>query len=222
MSAQPLDWINTSIAWLGLIGGGIGFLRAQASNRKAAKAQESADASAVKAADAQADAASALKKSSEMTERIAVALEAIAHIGPQRGSRQIETRGGPTHQYKTPGLEGPSALIGALAQAVKALSLNAGVKWELEKRDGAPDTYRLRNVGNSDAKIVHVEGSPEQVSNLASIRGIQGSTVDGVIAGSSVVVGVSNRLTLTVRSIKVWWSQDGSEHAQDQVLELPD
>jgi hypothetical protein len=222
MVAQPLDWVNTSIAVLGLLGGAIGFLRAQSSNKKAAQAQARADDASVKAADAQADAASALKKNSEMTERIAVALEAMARSVRPGAAGRIETRGGPTVQQKSIGLEGPAAAISALANALAALTPSGDVRWSLEPREGAPDTYRLRNVGSADAKIVHVEGSPEGLSNLASIRGTDGSTVDEVLAGTSVVVGVSNRLALTVHEIKVWWSALGSDQPQQQVLELPD
>jgi hypothetical protein len=207
MAAQSLDWVNTSIAALGLIGGGIGFFRAVWSGRRAQKAETAA-------ADAQADAAAALTKNSEMTERIAVALEAMAR---PNWNDLFSTRFGGAGAA-----EEQDPRDRAFADALNALTVAPGIAWSLERREGAPDTYRLRNVGNSDARVVHVEGSPDTVSSLASIRGAEGSTVDEVLAGSSVVVGVSNRLTLTVHEIKVWWSEDGNNEAQSQVLELPD
>ena len=222
MAAQPLDWVNTTIAAVGLIGGGVGFLRAQSSNKKAARAQDAAAASMLKAADAQADAAAALRKNSKNTKRIAKALEAMSRTWPSVGG--IQYRGGPQAPLnKAAGLQDAGEARAGWAKALVALSVPSGVAWTLEKRDGAPDTYRLRNEGDSDAKVVHVEGSPDAVANLASIRGSDGgSTVDEVLAGSSVVVGVSNRLTLTVREIKVLWSEERNDKAQSQVLEVPD
>jgi hypothetical protein len=214
MAAQPLDWVNTTIAALGLIGGGAGFIRAQVSAKRAEKAKEAA-------ADAQADAAAALKKNSKNTKRIAKALEAMGRTWPGVGG--IQYRGGPSAPFnKAAGLQDAGQARAGWAQALQALSVPVSVTWSLERRDGAPDTYRLRNDGDSDAKVVHVEGSPAAVSNLASIRGANGSTVDEVLAGSSVVVGVSNRLTLTVHEIMVWWSDADNNDAQSQTLQLPD
>jgi len=110
--------------------------------------------------------------------------------------------------------------IAVVARALENVLPREGVRWSLEVRVGAPGTYRLRNDGDEDAQIVFVEGSPESVKTLATIRGSDATPIGSVVAGSSVVLDVRGRLTLTVQAINVSWGVGAD--LQSQVLQLPD
>jgi len=125
---------STIVAVLGLIGGGIGFVRSLVAGRAAAEA-------AARAADAQADATVALQKSAAADQRIAAALEAIA-----------------AHQGAAPHRTSTEHPIDDLAAELRALVPPADVRWQVEPRLEA-GTIRLRNVGSLDATRVGVDGA---------------------------------------------------------------
>ena len=199
------------------------------SGKAARKAQEAADEANARAADAQADAASALERSADSNARIAKAVEILAQVAgysARRTAPQLETRGGASLNPSEMRSRGEAAVQRALASGVGEIKIRElmqplEIKWRIEERPDALNTFRLRNDGTIPAKAVHIEGLPEAAAPLPTIRGPLGSTVAEVDPGSAIVFGVESRLTLAVTAIKVWWSEGDSDEAKSKVIPLP-
>jgi hypothetical protein len=136
----PYEIVSVVMASLGLIGGVIGSVRAQAASRRSAAAE-------AEAADAQSDSAAALKKSAEATERIADAIEIIA---------------------KRDGVATRTASEPALGSALRALLPPHKVAWALQPRM-EPGSYRLRNIGTITATAVTVTPLSGEAAGLIAV-----------------------------------------------------
>lgn len=176
---------------LGLVGGAVGFFRAVAASRQAAKADAAAQ-------DARSDAAAALVRSADANERIATAIEIIS--GRSAPSVHLDNRGEAN--------EVPAEL--------RALVAAPEVRWTIEERS-EHDTYRLRNIGTIAARGVNVAAVPNEHSALVRVD-VNDPTLE---PGAAVVVRTERRLTLRVKELDIAWLDDMSVEVQHASLYLP-
>ena len=167
--------VSVIFGLLGLLGGAIGFFRAVAADRRSGAAE-------AVAADAQADAASALSKSADAAERIAAAVEIMARRRDMAADTLLP--------------ESPSTEL-------KALLGRREVRWVVEART-ATNSFRLRNMGTTQAREV---------------------TIDGKLESSSLEPGTA--LTFSggqhrADAIEVTWRDDSAATALRSTVALPD